>query len=80
VLGAVIVSLQSERMPIFVGVPPILTGFAVLGVGLVKDGRYEVRTEQRRLPPAGSEIFGQGLMAGSDGILASDVVAFTIQG
>ena len=68
-LGAVILSLSPDETHYFVGLPPILTDFVVLGVGAAKS-EYVVSVPMLSLPP-GILIYAQGLTFDSQGVHSS---------
>jgi hypothetical protein len=75
-LGAVIVSFSPELTHYFVGLPPILTDFAVLSVDVLAPAMV-LRLPERSFPP-GILIYTQGIVAATDGISASELASFVL--
>ena len=80
-LGGVVLSLSSDLVNYFQGLPPLLSDFVVLGVGFANsDHEFSVQVPQHSLP-AGILIYAQGLSADKNaGVLASDVGSFVLDG
>jgi len=78
-LGAVILSLSPAVSHYYQGLPPILSDFVVLGVGLAADDRraYSVAVLEYQLPP-GILLHAQGLLAGRVGLQATAVLEFVL--
>jgi len=80
-LGAVILSFSPAVSHYFQGLPPILTDFAVLGVGFADPDRnaYAVAIPEYLLPP-GILMYVQGLAANEVSILSTPVVELVLDG
>lgn len=76
-LGGVILSLSPDLTHYFVGLPPILSDFVVLGVGLSVKGEYLISIPQNSVPP-GIFIYAQGLTADGVSLFASEVRDFVL--
>ena len=79
--GAVLLSLSPSVSHYFHGLPPILSDFAVLGVGFADPERntYSVAVLEYRLPP-GILLYAQGLVADGVGLQSTPVVEIVIDG
>ena len=75
-LGAFLVSFSPDLTHYFVGLPPILTDFAVLAVGPL-DPVMELTLPEGYFPP-GILIYAQGVAAVEPGVIASEVRSFVL--
>jgi hypothetical protein len=75
-LGAVIVSFSPDLTHYFVGLPPILTDFAVLSVDVLAPDMV-LRLPEHAFPP-GILIYTQGVVAAENGVSASKVARFVL--
>lgn len=75
-LGGVLLSLSPDLTHYFVGLPPLLSDFVVLGVGFA-DEQYSVQVLQHQLP-AGILLHAQGLVADGVAIYSTEVVSFVL--
>jgi hypothetical protein len=78
-LGGVILSLSPNLTHYFVDLPPILSDFVVLGVGLSAKSEYLLSIPQRMLPP-GIMLYAQGLTADGVSLFSSDVHGLVLDG
>jgi hypothetical protein len=76
-LGAVIVSFSPDMTHYFVGLPPLLTDFAVLSVTVMEEPEAQLLLPATRFPP-GIFIYAQGVIGAANGIAASGVVQFVL--
>ncbi len=74
-VGAVILSLSPNQTHYLQGLPPLLTDFAVLGVGFAEQ-TYKATIPVANVPP-GLFIYAQGVVL-QDVILATDVGSFVL--
>jgi len=74
-VGAVILSLSGNLTHYFQGLPPLLTDFAVLGVGAAAE-TYKATIPVANVPP-GLLIYAQGVVL-QDVVLATDVGSFVL--
>lgn len=74
-VGAVILSLSPDLTHYLVDLPPLLSDFAVLGVG-IGDKSYTASIPKVNVPP-GLFLYAQGVVLG-DAILATDVGSFVL--
>jgi hypothetical protein len=75
-LGGVLLSLSPTLTHYFVGLPPLLSDFVVLGVGIA-DLQFSVQVMQHQLP-AGILIYAQGVVADGVDVLATEVASFVL--
>ena len=75
-LGGVILSLSPQLSYYYQGLPPILSDFVVLGVGIAEK-EYSVQVLEHLLPP-GMMLYAQGLVADGISIQSSEVLEFVL--
>lgn len=76
--AAVLVSLSPTLTNYFVGLPPLLTDFAVLGIG-IGDDSFRLDLAFETFPP-GVLIFGQGVIADGPMVLSTKVESLILNG
>jgi len=77
-LGAVIVSDSNQLTHFFVGLPPLLTTFVILGVGQAHQGVLPMVVPHPTLPPVALELFAQAVTLDAGVISSSDVMKFIV--
>jgi len=75
--GAVIVSFAPDLTHYFVGLPPLLTDFAVLSVTAMEGPELNLLLPATAFP-RGVFVYAQGLIGAANGIAASRVAAFVL--
>lgn len=76
--AAVLVSLSPTLTNYFVGLPPLLTDFAVLGLGIGND-TFRLDVSFETFPP-GILIYGQGVVADGSMVLSTQVEGLILNG
>ena len=77
-LGAVILSDSDQLTHYFVGLPPLLSTFVILGVGQAHDGVLPMVVPHATLPPVDLAVFGQAVTLDAGVLSSSDVMKFVV--
>lgn len=77
-LGAVILSDSNQLTHYFVGLPPLLSTFVILGVGQAHEGVLPMVVPHATLPTAEFEVFAQAVTLDAGVIASSDVMKFVV--
>jgi hypothetical protein len=77
-LGAVILSDSAQLTHFFVGLPPLLSTFVILGVGQAREGVLPMVVPHTTLPAVEFEVFAQAVTLDAGVISSSDVMKFIV--
>ena len=77
-LGAVIVSDSDQLTHYFVGLPPLLSTFVILGIGQASQGVLPMVVPHVTLPPVELKLFAQGVTLDAGVISSTDVMKFIL--